>query len=642
VLVLFGSLKLTVALLMMAIVIVFAGTMAQVNKGIWQVTDAYFRAGIAWIDFSIFFPRHWFPFLPHIPGRFPFPGGRLIGLMMSVNLLVAHLTRFRIRPRGLRLACGVALVVVGGLVTWLVVASGSNKGDAEGLARIDWSLLRWGAKIGLGVAWAAALYDVVRRDRAGQLRWWSSAMTVAGLGGLLIWWLLQGDRPLVSNASLRILWQLLKGGFASLILLGGFLLLFRKRGGVVLLHAGIALMMLGELVVGLQAVAGHMRIREGATINYVEQDRTYELAIVDKSDPNVDDVIVIPATRLRPGATIAVDTLPFDVTVDRYYANSRMRDVIPGEANPATRGTGLKWIAEEAPPENGTGNKVDRVSAYIELKRKGSHTPLGTYLVSLLASHQDIAEHVTVDKKIYGVSLRFRRMYKPYSMSLIDFHVDKYLGTTKAKNFASDIHLIDPTRQVDRRIKIWMNNPLRYAGETFYQSGFESSGTEGTNVTILHVVTNQGWMIPYVACMMVATGMLAHFWGILLRFLNRRSREMAGRGGASTGGPWRMVALTRAFAFPLIVVVGAAWVLLHVSFPPTVPDDQMDTARFGQLPLAYEGRIKPFDTLARNALTRISDKQTVVDASGAQRSAVAWLLDVITRSARVSDAPLSD
>ena len=95
---LFTSLKLAVALQAMAIFIVLAGTMAQVDKGIWQVVDEYFRVPIAWIDLKIFFPPHWFPGLPAIPGRFPFPehGPRScdqhskIGGLGNIEYLVFH------------------------------------------------------------------------------------------------------------------------------------------------------------------------------------------------------------------------------------------------------------------------------------------------------------------------------------------------------------------------------------------------------------------------------------------------------------------------------------------------------------------------------------------------------------------------
>ena len=67
-----------------------------------------------------------------------------------------------------------------------------------------------------------------------------------------------------------------------------------------------------------------------------------------------------------------------------------------------------------------------------------------------------------------------------------------------------------------------MNNPLRFAGDTLYQSGYDPGPPE---TTALQVVKNVGWMIPYVGCMIVAVGMLAHFSLTLVRFLRRRDAE---------------------------------------------------------------------------------------------------------------------
>ncbi len=53
---------------------------------------------------------------------------------------------------------------------------------------------------------------------------------------------------------------------------------------------------------------------------------------------------------------------------------------------------------------------------------------------------------------------------------------------------------------------------------------------------------------------------------------------------------------------------------------------------FGQLPVTFEGRIKPFDTLARSSLRKISDRQTYIDEQGNRQPAIRWLLDVITDS----------
>jgi hypothetical protein len=63
-----------------------------------------------------------------------------------------------------------------------------------------------------------------------------------------------------------------------------------------------------------------------------------------------------------------------------------------------------------------------------------------------------------------------------------------------------------------------MNHPLRHAGETFYQTNFIGND-QGT---ILQVVKNPGWLMPYVSCILVALGMIVHFGLHLVGFLSRR------------------------------------------------------------------------------------------------------------------------
>src|SRR5207245_6626871 len=85
-------------------------------------------------------------------------------------------------------------------------------------------------------------------------------------------------------------------------LLGGLLLANRlaahsvrfkltwKRSGILLIHAGLVVMMLSELVTGLFAVESRMTIEEGQSINYVEDARANELAIISRADAKKDDV----------------------------------------------------------------------------------------------------------------------------------------------------------------------------------------------------------------------------------------------------------------------------------------------------------------------------------------------------------------
>ncbi|MFK7758559.1 MAG: cytochrome c biogenesis protein ResB [Phycisphaerales bacterium] len=76
----------------------------------------------------------------------------------------------------------------------------------------------------------------------------------------------------------------------------------------------------------------------------------------------------------------------------------------------------------------------------------------------------------------------------PFEIQFIDFKHDIFTGTNIAKNFSSDIRLLDPSRGTDREVRIWMNNPLRYAGLTFYQASYKPDGSG----TVLQVVRNPG------------------------------------------------------------------------------------------------------------------------------------------------------
>ncbi|MGO8767074.1 MAG: cytochrome c biogenesis protein ResB [Limisphaerales bacterium] len=103
------SLRLTVALLAFAIVIVFIGTLAQVDEGLYNAQARYFRQ---WIIFGADFFGHKIPLI--------FPGGYLIGTLLLANLLSAHIYRFQlsVKKLGIQLAhSGIILLLVGQLAT---------------------------------------------------------------------------------------------------------------------------------------------------------------------------------------------------------------------------------------------------------------------------------------------------------------------------------------------------------------------------------------------------------------------------------------------------------------------------------------------------------------------------------------------
>ena len=81
---LFTSIRLTVALLVLGMVLVFWGTLAQVQLGLYQAQNEFFRS------FVVF----WQPKGSAL--KIPvFPGGYLLGGLLLINLFAAHFRYYR-------------------------------------------------------------------------------------------------------------------------------------------------------------------------------------------------------------------------------------------------------------------------------------------------------------------------------------------------------------------------------------------------------------------------------------------------------------------------------------------------------------------------------------------------------------------
>ena len=288
-----------------------------------------------------------------------------------------------------------------------------------------------------------------------------------------------------------------------------------RKFGIQLTHAGLIIMLAGGLFTDLFAVESNMRLTNGDTKNYSEDPRRMELAVIDTSNPEYDQVTAIPEAVLRRGGSIEHKSLPFRIAVRHYYQNSRLKMASEGDSSLkpiANKGPGAQVIVESVPRSTGVNDR-DVVSAAVEIfAAEGS---LGTWLVSdALGAPQTFS----AGGRTWQLVMRPARYYKSYSVTLQKFTHEKYAGTDIPKNFASTVTLIDPERSVNRNVLIYMNHPLRYRGDTFYQAGFERDD----RTTILQVVRNPSFLAPYIACIVVAAGLLVQFGYHLLGFARRR------------------------------------------------------------------------------------------------------------------------
>ena len=215
------------------------------------------------------------------------------------------------------------------------------------------------------------------------------------------------------------------------------------------------------------------------------------------------------------------------------------------------------------------------------------------------------------------------------------------------------VRLVDPSRNVDREVLIWMNHPLRYRGDTIYQQGFmtratstppsSSSGTPPTPAVISPPSSAKSASppppTPYPTSPASSglLGLLIHF-GMHLIGLPRPSLQGLGHGSRlpKKERP-RKRQLHPEPPPPLIMRPGSgsppprllwprstssAW----PSAPPPSAPDPYDFAGFGRLPVVSDGRVLPFDSLARNTLRIISGHDTL-ERDGKKIQAVQWLLD---------------
>jgi hypothetical protein len=368
------SLKLTIVCLAAAMVLVFVGTLDQVHIGVYEAENRYFK--------SVFL----FFTLPGTQLRIPwFPGGYIVGTVLLVNLLAAHIARFKL--------------------TW-------------------------------------------------------------------------------------------------------------KRTGILLLHSGLILLLVGQLFADIFIdLESQMRLDQGQTKNYSESLYHDELAIIDTSGADSDQVISLPESKLYRGNRISLPVDSLEVVIQEYYPNAALisPSQLPSPGYPHLP-IGPMAVAVQM-EKTYKENERNQPAASVSILQNGNQ--LGSWSVAA-----GFPRPLTFEAggKTRQIVLRPKRFYKPFAIQLLQFRHDRYAGTDIAKNFSSRIKLTDPAKHEDRESLIFMNNPLRYRGYTFFQAGFDNNDT----TTVLQVAQNPSWLVPYISCALIVLGMLLQFGMHLVSFVKRR------------------------------------------------------------------------------------------------------------------------
>jgi hypothetical protein len=408
----FTSLRLTVVLLAFAIILVFIGTLAQVDEGLYNAQARYFRQWLV-LGLDIFGRK-----IPLI-----LPGGYLIGTLLLINLLAAHIYRFQ---------------------------------------------------------------------------------------------------------------------FAV------------KKIGIQLAHAGVILLLVGQLATDMFAHESQMHFLEGQTRDYSESTQNYELIFTSPTGNNTAEIVSIPASLLARGSVIENTNLPFTIRVKEYWKNSEPAFRAPMMQNGpplAPNGVALNFdfhlVAEAksmddknvptalidlSGPNGSLGDWVvsdwTDDDAMIEAMRENYEQQLGGQMTEEIVKDLTRPQSVVADGKKFTFALRPARNNFPFSLTLLKATHSIYEGTDIPKDFRSRVQLQNPQTGENREVEISMNHPLRYAGLTFYQyqmdAGQAAAQAGRTPSSVLQVVHNPSWLTPYIGCGMVAAGLIVQFMFHLVGFITKR------------------------------------------------------------------------------------------------------------------------
>lgn len=306
-----------------------------------------------------------------------------------------------------------------------------------------------------------------------------------------------------------------------------------QRSGIWILHFGMMLLLVGEYVRAEMGYEDRMNLNQGETANHIFDLNRVEFIVAEQVDAKTDKITSIPGEILEKNAAddkkqkaaqaIDLPELPFKLVVKQYMINgSEPRQRPENFPAQATNGIASGIVVSPMKEFSGTdaAGKVNYPAAIVELVPNDGRPAIGSFLVTALLSN--VQQAFQFDGKTYRVDLRFKRTYLPYSLTALKIENDYYPGTETPRNYASTVVLKDPRNGEEREVKIWMNNPLRYDGATFYQSSMEAVSSD-VKRTGLQVVRNPGWQMPYLSCTLVSLGMLIHFGIKFFAFLQKKT-----------------------------------------------------------------------------------------------------------------------
>jgi hypothetical protein len=324
-----------------------------------------------------------------------------------------------------------------------------------------------------------------------------------------------------------------------------------KKLGIQFAHAGVIVLLVGQLSTDLLSRELQMHFVEGQTRNYSDSATAYELIF-----QSGNEVTAIPEKMLKPGSELTTDKtgLPFTIRVKQHWHNSDLNFRAPMMQNApplTTNGIAVNFdflktddvkvmdqrnvptvVLEFLTPSGPLGKWVASDwagDATLVAAVRNGYTQMGAAMAQKIAGQLVALQTIEAGGKRFTFTMRPARVIHPFSLTLLKATHTVYPGTDIPKDFRSRVRIDNAQTGEKREVEISMNHPLRYGGYTYYQyqmdAGQMAQQAGRAPSSVLSVVRNPGWLTPYIGCAMVGIGLVIQFLFHLVGFVSKQKKK---------------------------------------------------------------------------------------------------------------------
>lgn len=302
-----------------------------------------------------------------------------------------------------------------------------------------------------------------------------------------------------------------------------------RNAGILITHAGMLLLLFAGFVKMHWSYSGHVSLREGETSQTIVSFHDYELALI-RSDGEQFFERTVPESALQGARNGTVvlrgEGLPFEVRVHHWLDNCRPTPKGPMfDAPTPVVGDGAGPGVFLRPMEPHMEREANQPGCYVTVvENDGGTTHEGILYGLELRPHDHVRYPFTfeVGGTTWGLDLRRVVWDLPFAVRLDRFQKEDHPGTMTPRDFSSFVTVQEPGG-AERKVHIFMNQPLRKDGYVFFQTNWgpqPGSGMRGPPFwSVFEVADNPSDAWPKYASYVILIGLLWHFVQKLLRHL---------------------------------------------------------------------------------------------------------------------------